>query len=139
MIIKTPYFNTKLLNDFNQIVLGSPITIHGSYKIKENGTYITDIDIQSKVKYNQTLINLIIDKIETAKSFIFINMGFGLKKEFILPWKIYSSGDCDYDPVKVKTWYSTFKKMNLVPEHIYKFIECKLFSDTISIRNLIDV
>ena len=141
MIIKTPSFNDNLLSDFKQLSINkdSPIMIHGSYKIKDNGSYITDIDIQTNVRYNQTLINILVYKIERSSSFIFIYMNFGIKKEFILPWKIYNNGDCDYDPDKVKTWYKTFKNKRLVPVDINTFIENKLFSDTISIRNLIDV
>jgi hypothetical protein len=141
MIIKTSDFDSKLMNDLKQLIIdkNSRFIIKGSYKIKEFGSYITDIDVQTNVIFNQDLFPKIISKIEKAKSFIFIQMSLGFKKEFALPWEIDNNGGCDYDPEKVKIWYEKFKKMNLVPETMYKYIESKLFSDTISIKYLIDI
>jgi hypothetical protein len=141
MIIKTSHFDNKLFTDLKQLIVNKSSTfrVMGSYKIKEFGSYISDIDIQTNVIYNQTLFNILINKIEKSRSFIFIHMSLGFKKEYALPWKIDNFGGCDYDPEIVKEWYKNFRKMNLVPDSVYTYIENKLFSDSISIKCLIDV
>jgi hypothetical protein len=141
MIIKTSNFDDKFMSDLKQLIVNksSTFTVKGSYKIKDFGAYISDIDIQTNVIYNQTLFNILIDKIQKSRSFIFIHMSLGFKKEFALPWKIDNIGGCDYDPEIVKEWYKNFKKMKLVPDAMYTYIENKLFSDTISIKYLIDI
>ena len=143
MIIKTEHFDNTFKKDILELTINKnfPIKIKGSYKIFDaiDRIYLTDIDMECNVKYNQYFINTMIDKIERSKSFIFIQLSLGMKKEFILPWKIDNDGGCNYDPETVKTWYTTFKNMNAVPKKVYDYIENKLFSDTISISYLIDV
>jgi len=140
MIIKTKDFNDNFLFDLREILSNNNTSIiKGSYKIKENGDYITDIDIEENVKYSQRLIDNLIHKIVNSSSFIFIHLNMGIKKEFILPWNIDNEGGCKYDPKVVAYWYKNFKQMNLVPKTVYEYIENKLFLDTISIKSLIDV
>ena len=141
MIIKTLDLEFKLFNDLKQLIVNknSKTIIKGSFKIKEIGSHVTDIDIQTDVIYNQTLIDILISKIESAKSFIFIQLSLGFKNEYELPWKIDNFGGCEYNPQKVETWFKNFNKMKLVPDNVYTSIETKLFSDKISIKTLIDI
>jgi len=138
MLIKTHDFDYKLIYDLKQLT-NNRFTIKGSYKIKEYGSYITDIDVETDVVFNKDLFNKILSMIERSRSFIFIQLSLGFKNEYTLPWKIDNNGGCEYDPDKVAIWYENFKKMKLVPDTVYKYIEDKLFSDTISIKNLIDI
>lgn len=143
MIIKTEDFDKAFKKDILELTINRnfPIKIKGSYKLFStiDNIYLTDIDMECNVKYSQYFINTMIDKIQKSRSFIFVQLSLGMKKEFILPWKIDNDGGCDYDPETVKKWYSNFKNMNIVPQKVYDYIENKLFSDTISINCLIDV
>lgn len=138
MLIKTRDFESKLIYDLKQLT-NNQFTIKGSYKIKDFGSYITDIDVETNVVFDRTVFIKFINKVEKLKQFIFIQMSLGFKKQYELPWKIDNYGGCEYDPEKVASWYNNFKNMKLVPDTVYKYIEEKLFSDTISIKNLIDI
>ena len=138
MLIKTRDFESKLIYDLKQLT-NNQFTIKGSYKIKEFGSYITDIDVETNIVFNKDVFSKFINKIEKTRTFIFIQLSLGFKKQYELPWKIDNNGGCNYDPKNVTVWYEKFKKMKLVPDNIYKYIEEKLFGDNISIKNLIDI
>ena len=141
MLVKTRDFDYKLMYDLKQLIndKNNRYRIKGSYKIKEFGSYITDIDVEVNVKFNQNLLQKIISIIERSRSFIFVQLSFGFKNEYTLPWKIDNNGGCEYNPENVKNWYENFKKLKLIPDTVYKYIEDKLFSDVISIKNLINI
>ena len=70
MLIKTHDFDYKLIYDLKQLT-NNRFTIKGSYKIKEYGSYITDIDVETDVVFNKDLFNKILSMIERSRSFIF--------------------------------------------------------------------
>lgn len=147
MLIKTPEFEATFLNHmYNWITINRkvPMQIKGSYTVKQYGEPISDIDLQALVYYNdnlpQIIYNIISKNIGNPNSpFFFIQLGVGRYKGFQLPWTIDNYGGCDYNPQKVKEWFSIFSSKNLVPSSIIEYIQEKLFGNTITIRNLIDI
>jgi|UniRef100_A0A6C0D0T2 hypothetical protein len=144
MLVKTERFNNVLLTNISQLKLyrDQQIKIVGSYNIKDYGDLLTDIDIQLTINFNDPNILLQIKNIlnnidKNMFKFMFINCG--IYNEFKLPWTIDNEGSCSYEPFQVKEWFNKFKTEKLVPDSIYTIIETKLFSTTISIKNLIDV
>ena len=145
MIIKTKDFDRQFHNDLHWITLNRnlPLQQKGSYKVKEFGDLITDIDLQALVYLNPKLIDIIsgvLSKNRGGKSpFTFIHMSVGTYKGFELPWSIDDSGGCNYDPQLAREWFEQFKISALVPGHVLSYMENKLFSDDMRIRNLIDI
>lgn len=144
MIIKTEEFNTQFIKDIKLITINNkrPLQIKGSYKIKNVGSYISDIDLQAYVRFNPQLLNIIhniIVKNNYHQKFIFIQLVCGIYNEFELPWKIDDIGGCIYDHDKTLEWFEQFKTKNLVPPNIIKTITDKLKIDSLTIKNLIDI
>ena len=146
MLIKTPEFESTFLDDINFITINRkvPLQIKGSYKIKQYQEPITDIDLQALVYYNDILPRIIYNIINknntnTNSPFTFIQLGVGRYKGFELPWTIDNNGGCNYNPQKVKEWFSKFSSKNLVPSSVIDYIKDKLFGESITIRNLINI
>lgn len=147
MLIKTPEFEATFLNDaYNWITINRkvPLQLKGSYKLKQYGEPITDIDLQALVYFSdnlpQILYNIIRKNINNPNSpFSFIELGIGRYKGFQLPWTIDEEGGCQYNPQKVKEWFSDFSSKELVPSSVIDYIQGKLFGEYITIRNLIDI
>lgn len=142
MLIKTREFDAKFTNDLKWITINQkhPLKQKGSYKLKEWGEPLSDIDLQADVYFNKKLIDIIYHIITRPHSpFTFIQFGVGRYNGFQLPWTIDDYGDCEYNPENVKNWYQYFFKQNLVPTDLLNYIYEKLFSDNMTIRNLLDV
>ena len=144
-IIKTKEFDQQFQQDRHWIEINRnlPLWDKGSYKVKEWGDLVTDIDLQARVRYFPNLINIIsnvLEKNRRKKSrFIFIHMAVGRYDGYDIPWTIDDNGGCDYDPERVKVWWNEFKNRSLVPDHIRRYIKSKLFDPEMRISNLIDV
>lgn len=142
MLIKTQEFDNKFMNDLRWITINknNPLRLKGSYKLKEWGEPLSDIDVQANVYFNAKLIDIIYIIITRPQSpFTFIQFGVGRYNGFQLPWTIDDYGGCEYNPENVKIWYQKFSTQNLVPEDVLSYIYEKLFSDRMMIRNLLDV
>ena len=147
MLIKTPEFEANFLADVSKWITINkrrPLHLKGSYLVKQYGEVISDIDLEGFVDYrdnfHQFLYNIIRKNISNPKSpFSFIQLGVGRYDGFKLPWSVDNNGGCDYNPQKVKEWFSEFSNKNLVPQSVIKYIREKLFSEYINIRNLIDI
>lgn len=143
MLIKTVIFDKIFLSKLWQITINQkiPLVLKGSYKFRPYGSYITDIDLTANVYFSESLLsrlNAILNNIKRTNDFIFIHMNCGIYKEFITPWT-FDMANCDYDPTEAKKWYVEFKKKNLVSKEIYDKIESLLFSDNMTIRNLVEI
>lgn len=147
MLIKTPEFEARFLaNVQNWITINrkAPLRLKGSYKVKEYGEPITDIDLNSFVYFSNNLPKILYNNIRKNNDnpnspFFFIELGVGRYKGFQLPWVIDEEGGCQYNPQKVKEWFSDFSEKNLVPSSVIDYIQGKLFGEYITISNLIDV
>lgn len=144
-IIKTKKFDQKLNNDISWITINKyqPLQISGSYKVKEWGDIITDIDYKARVYFTPKLLDIISNIIHKNKSkkspFTILHMTAGKYDGYEVPWTIDETGGCDFDPTRAKEWFKLFKTKNLVTSNDLKYIEAKLFSDNMKIQNLIDI
>ena len=145
LIEKSINFDQKFHNDLKWINTNKnrPLRIKGSYKIKEDGDILSDIDVESFVRYNETLLKIIYNIINKNKNhespFTFIHLIVGKYKEFVLPWNIDNIGGCEYDREKVTSWFFEFASKNLVPTNILENIQKKIFSHEIKLSNLIEI
>jgi hypothetical protein len=145
MVIKTPEFDRKFMNDLKEINVNKykKPEIRGSYKTKPYGSTISDIDIQVNVKYNETLLDIVANIIKrvgnTSKNFKFINLKLGKYNDFITPWNIDNKGECVFDIDKAYEWFENFKTKKLVPLNIINKIGLKLYSPQLLITDLIDI
>jgi len=143
MIIKTIEFDEQFRKDTNRFLQFGKTEIwqKGSYKIKENGDTITDIDLQANVWYDDRLLKVISDVLNRTRNspFVFIRMAVGRYKGYELPWIIDNSGSCNFNPRKVKQWFDWFKPLNLVPQSVIEYIGKKLFAPQLVIKDLIDI
>lgn len=144
MIIKTTNFDQQLNDDIKNLYINrkNPFFIKGSYKIKPFNSYISDIDFQVSVYYNEGLLNriyIILNYIKRTNKFFFIHINAGMYTEFKLPWKIDEDGGCKFKLKKTKKWFVDFKNKSLVPDNISKYIEDKLNKNYLRLRDLIDI
>lgn len=143
MLIKTVLFDKIFLSKLWQITINqkSPLILKGSYKFRPYGSFITDIDLTANVYFSDSLlsrINAILNNIKKTNDFIFIHLNCGVYQDFILPWS-FDMTKCDYDPIKAKKWYEAFKEKKLIPQEMYTKIESLLFSEDMTIKNLIEI
>jgi hypothetical protein len=145
MIVKTKEFDRRFNQDLYWIEINRrlPLQDKGSYKIKEWGDIVTDIDLQARVYFSPKLIDIISSVLYKNRGnrspFTFVHLTVGMCKGFELPWGIDDNGGCDYDPKRAMVWYNNFTNSKLVPSYILNYIQEKLFSDNMKIRNLIDI
>lgn len=115
----------------------------GFYTVKNYGDFITDIDLQANVDFNQNLITKIsqvIEQINTGNSpFKFLYMSIGHYQKYNLPWNIDSVGGCSFNLERSYSWYESVKNKKLLPTNILKYIHSKLYNDKLRIRDLIDI
>jgi len=144
-VIKTKIFDQQLNNNISWITINKhqPLQLLGSYKVKEWGDIITDIDYQARVHLTPGLINIITNIVSKNKSgkspFTFLHMTVGKYDGYEVPWTIDETGGCDFDPKLAKEWFELFKTQNLVTPNDLKYIEGKLFNENMKIQNLIDI
>ena len=145
MVIKTKEFDRQLSRDVSWITINRklPLWQKGSYKIKEWGDTISDIDFQARVYLTPQLINIITGVIRKnsrpSSPFMFIHMSVGKYKEYEVPWTIDEHGGCDFDLKRAHDWLDWFIEQNLVPQSTISYITSKLYSESMKIRDLIDV
>ena len=150
MLIKTPRFDSVLLNNLWMITINKnkPLILKGSYKLKDYGSIITDIDFQSMVYFSDSLIDRLLSIFDTIRNpykygdyqkFYFMNFKCGIYDGFELPWKITPNGGCEFDPEKVDTWFDNFKKQNLVPKEIIDYMGKRLNGKEISLKDLSEI
>jgi len=143
MITKSLEFDEKLKCDLQWVNINKnkEPKMKGSYKIKENGDILSDIDIEINVYFNQNLLkiihNIIIKNKNNSSPFTFIHLIVGKYIEFKLPWILDNEGGIYYDQEKTKQWFFNIKE--LVPVKLSDCIEKKIFSSEISIKELIDI
>lgn len=144
MIIKSKELDEQLEKSLWQITPSKnfPLRIKGSYKFKPYGSYVTDIDYTADVKYNEKLLNIaipnILNRIQQNNNFIFMDFSCGVYKDFILPWKIFGTG-CEFDYDKTIEWYNNLKEKKILKPETENFIEDRLFKDSLSIKDLIEI
>lgn len=137
MFLKTLDFDRQLKNDIKYMTFNNlkPVIIKGSYPKKQNGDIITDIDFESQVYYNDTLLDIINNNINKSNNFIFLQLVCGINKDFEVPWTIDETGDCFFKPEIVLEWFNNIK----VSQNTREYIHSKLYSPTLRIRDLIDI
>ena len=138
MIVKTKQFENKLLSDLKYISINKniPLKIKGSYKRKTYGDYISDIDLEALVYYNQNLLKVLTKILYNKKNPFFFNyMSCGTYDDFKLPWNFDINGTLSQH--NIKKWFNDFSKLYLVPKNILNNIEKKLINP--SIRDLVDI
>ena len=145
MIIKTQEFDKQFDKDIQLIKINKNTRLikKGSYKRKSYGSYITDIDIAENVYFNKKLFKIVYNVLKKIKrnnvKFNFIKMSCGDFQEFKLPWKFDSEGGCNFNLQEVKEWYTEFVKKNLIDTDSKEEIKKNLFSETIRIKNIINI
>lgn len=90
MIIKSPEFDNDIQRDVKSLYINSkyPFDIKGSYVVKENGDYVTDIDFTAKVKFTHKLWDIVFSRIHQQKKFTFLRVVCGVKYWYTHPpWK----------------------------------------------------
>lgn len=136
MIIKDQRLDEQLRASVYQITINNSQKIEGSYKFKPYGSFVSDIDYTVYSRLDINLINSIQRIINRKKQFIFIHLSCGTYPEFIPPWKITDTG-CDFNYIQAVEWYQNIKS-KFEPE-TRTFIENKLFSKTMTIRDIIEI
>lgn len=112
MLRKTLEFDKAFTRDKELLRIGYVAYEAGSYKTKEFGEYISDIDINEKVNIDNPnflhFVNRMLQKIKGSNiKFLYTHCGY--YNDFRLPWKITEYGDCIYDREEVKKWLSSIK------------------------------
>ena len=140
MLVKTRQFDTAFQEDIKVLyVVNSPIDFKGSYRLKNFGDVLTDIDLSHHVLAENSLIGALKDwakRVKSSKNFFFLAMNCGMYRQFRPPWSVDKGGDCVYNPEKAREWLKSIEK--LVSEEVYQKLREKLLSPTISIRDLIE-
>ena len=138
MLIKTVEFDRTFNSDLYQISINrnQPLIQRGSYKIKPYGSIVSDIDLAQYVYASDSLLFRLVQIIRGLRSFIFVRLHCGTYDEFIVPWKIEGKGDCSYNPEKVREWVKKIEK--LIDSETAKKLREKLFSDSMTIKNLLE-
>jgi len=145
MIIKTESFDRKFNDDLHWITLNRklPLWYKGSYKVKDWGDIITDIDLTARVYYNTKLLEIISGLLARNRKynspFKFIHMAVGKYQGYQLPWIIDDNGGCNFDLDKARIWFEWFKEQGMVPDSVLVYIETRLYSSILTIRNIIDI
>lgn len=136
MIIKDKFLDDELRASIHQITINRSQKFVGSYKLKPYGSFVSDIDFTVYSNTDINLIHSIREIINIKERFIFIHLSCGIYEEFIPPWKITDTG-CDFNYIEAVEWYHNIKS-KFEPETRY-FIENKLFSKTMTIKDIIDI
>ena len=145
MIIKTPEFAKKFNRDLSWIVINKnrPLKFKGSYILKNYGDIITDIDIDCMVKFNNKLLNILVNIINKTQNpqnpFTFLQLNLGYYKEFRFPWIIDNRGGCQYNLDKTREWYENLKKNNLLPLEVINSLHKQLFEDKLNLKILLGI
>ena len=141
MIRKTREFDNQFNRDLREITFNKnkPPEIFGSYGIREFGSYINDIDINTYVRYSEKLLKLIVLQIDTAKKFHFLFIKCGSYDDYSFPWHIDKIGSCVFNLDKAKEWLNKMKSEDLLPEDVIKSIHSILYKDKIYISDLIRI
>lgn len=144
MLLKTPTFDNIFKNDIKELAINSnyPFREMGSYKIKEFGEPITDIDLTAFVYFNSkllTIISSIIRRVNKGSKFFFLHMNCGIRKEFELPWTIDNDGGCNFNLKQLYEWFEQFVNNKRVPPHILEYIGNKVIKNILILRDLIDI
>jgi predicted transcriptional regulator with HTH domain len=141
MLIKTEDFDKTFNKNLAQIsvVRFPPPYIRGSYSIKSYGSVITDIDLQQRIHISEGFLKRLVQIIDTSKNFIFIKLDCGIYEEFVPPWAIGKEGGCNYNPKEAKKWFEELGQYKIVDDETYKLIGEKLFSDEMSLKNLLEI
>ena len=146
-MIKTLEFERKLQSNIYQYTFNKsyPPVLLGSFK---NSSYISDIDFSSFVRFNQTLIDILINKIKKLRDFKFLYLKSGFDERFKLPWSInYEAskpfGDsletCNFDLNKTLEWFEELKEKNILPIEIYSEINSILQKEELVLGDIIDI
>jgi hypothetical protein len=144
MIIKTEELERQLEENLFLITPDKkhPLVLKGSYKFRPMQSLVTDIDYTGYVKYNEKLRTIAIEtmlrRIKKSGRFIFMDFSCGVYKDFAIPWKIIGTG-CEFDYDKTIEWYNNLKQKKLMKKETEDFIENRLFKDTLSIKELIEI
>lgn len=145
VVFKTKKNTDKFFNDLRWITINKkrPLRLSGSFRTKEYGDVITDIDLTAFVRYNSKLLdiirNILYKNRTTCSPFTFLHMSIGSYVGYELPWSIDNKGGCDFELDKAKKWYEWFRYQNLVSQETLKYIKEKIFSPGVIIRDLIDI
>jgi hypothetical protein len=145
MLIKTREFDNKFNQEVKWITPDQKRSLwqKGSYKIKEWGEIVTDIDLQANVRFDSSLIDILSRMLYNLRvkhsPFIFIRMAVGRYKGYKLPWVINDKGSCDFNLNKAKAWFVWFKDHKMVPDRVLEYIREKLSAPELRISDLIDI
>jgi len=143
MIIKTPYVHSKLQSDIFKITknIVNSLFLIGSYKFKPNRSFVSDIDYNSFVDYDDLFkakLTTLIDNFKKSNNFIFIHISSGSYKGFPMPWKITDTG-CEFNYDETISWYEDLKNKNIIDPETKEFIDNRLIKDSLTIRDIIEI
>ena len=138
MIVKNPAFVKKLNSKIYQYTFNKnePLTIKGSFLYT---TYISDIDYNAYVYFNENFITILIRKIKNLQDFKFLYLKSGKYEDFTVPWVINSERGCTFDIVSARYWFTGFKNKNIIPNDSYNDIEQILYKKTLIIGDLVRI
>lgn len=139
MLKKTRHFDDKFQTDIKSIAVYNHRII-GSYVIKEDGDYITDIDVNQFVYYNPGLFPIITRQITNSKyhNFLFLYVNCGYEKHVEVPWSIDERGSCSFSLLKSIQWAKNLQE-KIYGEKITKYINNVLNGPKLYIANLIRI
>jgi hypothetical protein len=118
-----------------------PINFIGSFFVKKFAEYVSDIDLAEYVNFDEIFINrlkLIIKNIDSSP-FIFQRFYCGEDLEMIPPWKIDGKGSCNFSLNETEEWFEKMKINPFLEPTIVTFLENKLNSSTLSLKDLLEV
>ena len=138
MIIKSRMFDMKLKNDIRHLHIGNrPLRFKGSYNLKLDGDFVTDIDFSSLVYFNTSLISTIITTLSNMPiTFRFLYLNAGTIKEFIPPWNIKT---CNFNLIEARIWFRTFAGKKLMDQPKLDYIYDILYDTSIKLADIVAV
>jgi len=87
MIIKTEEFEQSIIRDIQELKIDEQdFLLKGSFLTKKYNDYITDIDFSLSVSYSYNFFKQLANVLNKSKSFIFLNISLGLRRECRPPW-----------------------------------------------------
>lgn len=144
--IKSPYFNDNYLLDIKELTIGDVVPkLKGSYKRKEMGDYITDIDNNSILTFSETTHTEIYQMLNNLRNnpnskFLFMYLGCGWIKQYVPPWEIDDKGGCIFNLQEAIEWVYILEEKEMIPKESIDAIKAILVDkDRLIIKNLITI
>ena len=145
LVRKSPDFDAQYQESLREIAIGDSLPVlKGSYKRKNDGEFITDIDNNTHVIFSDELLDQICDMLVSLKSnpdsrFTFLYLACGWRDGFAPPWEIDVKGGCIFDPKLADEWFDSLRATSGIPIETLQKIDDILHGPQLTLGGLIKI